>query len=111
MRTKTHLRPLAVVALLAGVAWPAAAQPEPGDPASGLRLSATWCANCHRVAPGGPGPSTDAAPTFRAIAQMPSTTSMSLRVFLQTPHPNMPDYRLTREELDDVVAYLISLKR
>ena len=111
MRKTMHLRTLALAALLAGAALPAAAQPEPGDPASGLRLSATWCANCHRVAPGGPGPSTDAAPTFRAIAQMPSTTSMSLRVFLQTPHPNMPDYRLTREELDDVVAYLLTLRR
>ena len=105
------MRRLAVLIVLATVAMPALAQTEPGDAAAGLRLAATWCANCHRVAPGGPGPSTDAAPTFRAIAQMPSTTSISLRVFLQTPHPNMPDYRLTREELDDVVAYLVSLKR
>ena len=42
---------------------------------------------------------------------MASTTSMSLRVFLQTPHPSMPDYRLTREELDDVVAYILTLRR
>ncbi len=42
---------------------------------------------------------------------MPSTTSMSLRVFLQSPHGNMPDYRLTREQMDDVVAYLLSLRR
>lgn len=100
-----------VAMLLAVAALPAAAQTEPGDPRAGLRLAATWCANCHQVAPGGPGPSTDAAPTFRSIAEMTSTTSMALRAFLQTPHPNMPDYRLTREELDDVVAYLMSLKR
>ncbi len=105
------MRRLAVLMALAAAPMPALAQTEPGDPAAGLRLAATWCANCHRVAPDGPGPSTDAAPTFRAIAQMPSATAMSLRVFLQTPHPSMPDYRLTREELDDVVAYLLSLKR
>ena len=105
------MRGLAVLMLFAGAAMPALAQTEPGDPAAGLRMAATWCANCHRVAPGGPGPSTDAAPAFQAIARMPSTTSMALRVFLQTPHASMPDYRLTREELDDVVAYLISLKR
>ena len=105
------MRALAALMLTAAMAAPAAAQTEPGDVRSGQRLAATWCANCHRVAPGGPGPSTDAAPTFRSIAQMASTTSMSLRVFLQTPHPSMPDYRLTREELDDVVAYILSLRR
>lgn len=104
------MRRLVVPMLLAGAALPALAQ-EPGDPASGLRLATTWCANCHQIAAGAAGPAGDAAPTFHAIARMPSTTSMSLRVFLQTPHPNMPDFHLSREELDDVVAYLISLRR
>ena len=103
------MRGLAVLLLLAGASMPALAQTEPGDPASGLRLATTWCATCHQVAPGAPGPAGDAAPTFRSIARMPSTTSMSLRVFLQTPHPNMPDFHLSREEMDDVVAYVISL--
>ena len=105
------MRALAVLMLLAGASMPAFAQTEVGDPASGLRLATTWCANCHQVAPGSAGPSADAAPTFRSIARMASTTSMSLRVFLQTPHPNMPNFHLSREEMDDVVAYLISLRR
>jgi mono/diheme cytochrome c family protein len=105
------MRPTALIAVLTLAAAPALAQPEPGDARAGLRLAATWCANCHQVAPGGPGPSTDAAAAFAAIAAMPSTTSMSLRVFLQSPHANMPDYRLTREQMDDVVAYLLSLRR
>ena len=102
-----------VVALVVMVlaALPALAQPEPGDARSGQRLAAAWCANCHQVAPGGPGPVSDAAPQFQAIMRMPSTTSMSLRVFLQTPHANMPDYRLTREQMDDLVAYMLSLRR
>ena len=99
------------IALLLLLATPALAQPEPGDVRAGQRLAVTWCANCHQVAPGGPGPSTDAAPAFARIAAMPSTTSMSLSVFLQSPHANMPDYRLTREQLDDLVAYLLSLRR
>ncbi|WP_198373396.1 c-type cytochrome [Roseomonas rosulenta] len=105
------MRFAALPGLLAVLATPALAQPEPGDARSGQRLAATWCANCHQVAPGGPGPSTDAAASFAAIAAMPATTSMSLRVFLQSPHANMPDYRLTREQLDDLVAYLLSLRR
>lgn len=105
------MRSAALLGVLAVLAAPALAQPEPGDARAGQRLAATWCANCHRIAPGGPGPSTDAAPDFAGIAAMPSTTSMSLRVFLQSPHVSMPDYRLTREQLDDVVAYLLSLRR
>jgi mono/diheme cytochrome c family protein len=36
---------------------------------------------------------------------------MSLHAFLLTPHANMPNYRLTSEEIDDVVAYILSLRR
>jgi mono/diheme cytochrome c family protein len=97
---------LPLVALTA----PAAAQTDIGDPQAGRRLAETWCANCHRVAPAGPGPVTDSAPAFGAVAAMPSTTVMSLRVFLQTPHANMPDYRLTREQTDNLIAYILSLR-
>lgn len=109
--TTIPMRGLAVLVLLGAAASPALAQPEPGDARAGRRLAATWCANCHQIGPGGPGPANDAAPSLPAIAAMPSSTSMSLRVFLQSPHGNMPDYRLTREEMDDVVAYILSLKR
>ena len=30
---------------------------------------------------------------------------------LLTPHANMPNYRLTSEEIDDIVAYILSLRR
>jgi mono/diheme cytochrome c family protein len=109
--TEMAMRSTALLGVLTLLAAPALAQPEPGDARAGQRLAATWCANCHQIAPGGPGPSTDAAPTFASILAMPSTTSMSLRVFLQSPHANMPDYRLTREQLDDVVAYLLTQRR
>ena len=105
------MRPWLFALSLAALPGMALAQMEPGDPAAGQRLAATWCANCHRIAPAGPGPATDMAPSFAAIAALPSTTSMSLRAYLRTPHANMPDYRLSREELDDIVAYLLSLRR
>jgi mono/diheme cytochrome c family protein len=99
------------LALFCVLAAPALAQPEPGDVRAGRGLAANWCANCHRIAPGGPGPATDVAAPFAGIAAMPSTTSMSLRVFLQPPHAGMPDYHLTRDQRDDLVAYLLSLRR
>lgn len=105
------MRPWLIACVLAALPAAAQAQMEPGDPIAGKRLAEAWCANCHRVAPGGPGPATDTAPSFAAIAALPSATSMSLRAYLRTPHANMPDYRLSREELDDIVAYLLSVKR
>ncbi|WP_431270011.1 hypothetical protein [Dankookia sp. P2] len=62
------------------------------------------------IGPGARGPAGDAAPPFAAVAAMPSTTEMSLRAFLQTPHARMPDYRLTTAELDGVVGWILAQK-
>jgi hypothetical protein len=42
---------------------------------------------------------------------MKSTTPLGLRVFLQTPHGRMPDLHLTRDEVDNLIAYILSLRR
>jgi mono/diheme cytochrome c family protein len=41
---------------------------------------------------------------------MKSTTVLSLRAFLQTPHARMPDLHLTRDEIDNIAAYILSLR-
>jgi mono/diheme cytochrome c family protein len=41
---------------------------------------------------------------------MPSTTVMSLRVFLRTPHSGMPDIAMSREQTDDIIAYILGLR-
>jgi mono/diheme cytochrome c family protein len=96
---------------LALLAAPALAQPQPAPLVeAGARIAQQWCANCHAIAPGQQPPTGDAAPSFPAIARLTPTTEMSLRVFLQTPHVNMPNYQLSRAETDAVVAYILSLK-
>jgi hypothetical protein len=35
---------------------------------------------------------------------------MSLHAFLSTPHHRMPDYSLSRQEIADISAYILSLK-
>jgi hypothetical protein len=42
---------------------------------------------------------------------MPSTTELSLRVFLQSNHRNMPNIIVKGRDLDDIVAFIMSLKR
>ncbi|PZW39390.1 mono/diheme cytochrome c family protein [Humitalea rosea] len=98
---------VALAMTLGGVA-PAAAQPV-GDGEAGRRLAETWCASCHAVTSGGRGTATDATPGFPTIAAMPSTTAMSLRVFLRTPHDLMPDLHLSRQQTDDLITYILSL--
>ena len=41
---------------------------------------------------------------------MPSTTGMSLRAFLLTPHARMPDIQMSGKQIDGVVAYILSLR-
>lgn len=103
---------LAVLAALL-LAAPAAAQPAPPFLAAGEgeRIARQWCANCHAVAPGMMPPAGDAALSFPAIAALPATTETSLRAFLQMPHANMPDFGLSRADLDAVVAYILALRR
>ena len=106
-------RTLAVVlvGLEAALLAPAAARAQQeGDSAAGRRLAEAWCSGCHVIGPGASGPASDAVPTFPAVARMPSTTGMSLRVFLQTPHSRMPDIQMSREQTDDIIAYILGLR-
>jgi hypothetical protein len=64
---------------------------------------------CRR--PAGASATSTGAPSFSAIAHMNDVTPMGLRVFLQTPHSRMPDLHLTRAEADDLIAYIVSLRR
>ncbi len=82
-----------------------------GDPAAGRALAHDVCAACHVVEPGQEPPPDIDAPTFPGLAKQPGITALSLRVFLQTPHDRMPDIRLSREDTDNVIAYLLSLDR
>ncbi len=81
---------------------------ELGDPAAGRRLAEAWCMECHAIGPktlqgNRPGPD------FVVVANRPSTTPLSLNVFLRSNHDNMPNFILTRSQADDIVAYILTL--
>lgn len=84
------------------------AQTLPGDPVSGRNLAHRICSDCHLVTEGQAKPAIDSAPPFAAIARQPWTTALSLRVFLQSPHSNMPDLILDPRETDDLISYILS---
>ena len=81
-----------------------------GDISSGRDLARTVCAECHRVEKGQKSHKLSPAKAFQEIASNPARTALSLRVFLRTPHRNMPNLVLTESETDNVIAYILSLK-
>ena len=81
-----------------------------GSVASGRRHAINWCTGCHAVLPDKADAGLFAA-DFVAIANLPSTTALSLKVFLRSSHNNMPNFILQPADADDIVAYILSLKR
>ena len=81
------------------------------DSARGASLAERWCVTCHVPGPGlKSGPGTDAGPPFATIAADPTLTEQRLRGWLADPHPPMPNFNLSRAEIEDLIAYIRSLK-
>jgi mono/diheme cytochrome c family protein len=98
------LRLFSVAAIVMAVALPAKAQ---GDPEHGRVLTRTWCTSCHVVDLEGRG--ADAGPALPALLGDGQRTADEIRGWLAAPHPPMPNFDLTRQEIEDIVAYLESL--
>lgn len=82
----------------------------PGDPALGRKLALEVCQECHHVEAGQREGELPDPPAFQNLADDPAMTPLALRVFLTTPHTNMPNLILTDAEVDNVIAYIQSLK-
>ena len=52
----------------------------------------------------------DAAPPFPAIGRDPTSTPEKLHAWLANPHPPMPNLMLSRQQEDDILAYILSFK-
>src|SRR5271169_6351302 len=89
---------------------PVLAQPVAGDPASGRQIATTICSSCHRVLPMTLSDKAD-PPSFQSIADLPTTTGISLNVFFHSNHNKMPDFILSSAESNDLIAYILSLKK
>jgi mono/diheme cytochrome c family protein len=87
-----------------------AAQDLPGNPQTGRRLAEDWCRECHAIDDRSAGAHPN-APGFASVAARPGTTALSLNVFLRSSHKTMPNLMMERREADDLVAYILSLKR
>ena len=99
-----------VSAVLLGAALRQADAQDVGDATAGQLLAERWCSSCHVLGPAPSSGTSNGAPTSAGIARMGSTTPLSLRAFFQTSHARMPDLHLSQDEIDDVAAYILSLR-
>ena len=102
-------RVLTLSTLLASTSGTAGAQ-EPGDPAKGLNYAQQVCAQCHYIRKGDQFSPNPLAPNFEAIANASGVTGISLAAILHSTHENMPNFVLSANERDNIVAYILSLK-
>ena len=75
---------------------------------AGKDLATQWCGSCHLV--GDSGTAADSAPPFAALAKDPTVTPNRMSAFLTEPHGGMTGLSLSQQEIDDLVAYIESLK-
>ena len=104
----------ATVALFA-ISWlfridPAMAQDRPPDAVAGQALASRLCASCHAVDLAGTASARADIPSFSAIARSPRATAERLAGAIIIPHPMMPGVPLTRNEIRDLIAFILSLK-
>ena len=76
-----------------------------GLSANGKTIAVQWCATCHKVTDEQIQTMAD-VPTFAAISQEWGENVQELKSFLVDPHPVMPNFSLTRSEIDDLLAYI-----
>ena len=103
------VRPSALLTIILAATL-AAGENAGADQSKGRVLAEQRCSQCHGVKRGEKSPSV-AAPSFTDVADEPSLTEYTLRVFLRTPHPTMPNLIIKPDEMDDIVSYIVSLKR
>ncbi len=83
---------------------------EQGVPEQGRDYAEKVCAECHLVTPEiglSPRPGVK---SFKEIANTRGMSAMAIGVWLQSEHENMPHIVPRPDELNNLIAYIVSLK-
>ncbi len=82
---------------------------ELGDKERGHAYAQKFCRECHAVDKDDHLLLGD-VPTFQDVADSDGMSPRALAAWLTTSHPNMPDFIIPANDMDDVIAYIMSLK-
>ena len=98
-----------LTAVLAGSV--AADSAELGDAKRGGEYAKKVCSECHGVSASDEQSPDFMAPTFREVANTKGITERALYVWLQSGnHESMPNFIIDPRDLDDVIAYIMSMR-
>jgi mono/diheme cytochrome c family protein len=102
---------LLAILLLAATAGLAFAGPtSKPDPATGKALAEKLCTNCHLVGSITQEQANPDVPSFPEIADLPEQTEGAVAAQIMLPKHPMPQIPLTKSELSDLAAYILSLR-
>jgi mono/diheme cytochrome c family protein len=103
------MRIVLAAAIVSAVAVPAAAQS--GRAQRGLTFVQTHCAGCHAIGRAGDSPLA-IAPPFRTLHTRYPVENLAeaFAEGITTGHPSMPEFVLDPAQINDVIAYLQTLR-
>lgn len=81
------------------------------DAAAGLKIVKNKCVRCHAIKTGGRGSHPD-APTFATLFKRypPATLAEAFAEGIVVGHPDMPKFVFSTKQIDDLIAYLETLR-
>jgi mono/diheme cytochrome c family protein len=74
-------------------------------------LAQSWCSSCHVTGARSQRSAADVAPPLADIANNKAISDARIRGVLNRPHGRMPTDALTARQIEDIVAYILSLRR
>ena len=86
---------------------------DPGDQAAvrGQRIAAVTCASCHAIGREGASPLPEATPFREVVHRYPlDRLEEAFAEGLVTGHPAMPPFVFRASEIDDLIAYLETVR-
>ena len=105
------MRMIPLFALLMVLCLPSATLAGSPNPQRGKEFAQANCARCHSIERTGNSPR-DAAPPFRELHNRypVETLEESLAEGIVTGHANMPEFELSPDQIDDLIAFLKTLE-
>ena len=85
-----------------------AGQTRGGDDRNGFQWAHQVCSECHAVGAAEPISPNPRSPTFSDLAT--GLTPLALAVSLAKLHAGMPMFRLSSQQIDDIIAYMMTLR-
>jgi mono/diheme cytochrome c family protein len=99
---------LVVTAIM--VSAPTAQAAQIGSVEQGSAIARERCAECHLTVKENGRTTNEKAPTFARVANNPGMTAAALRAALNTSHRTMPNLVIKDDDVDSIIAYILSLR-